>query len=448
MLDALIGAPVIVKVLCSLAIIIVINGLCKRLLVSVTIGVLALGLWCGHPLWSLERISIADIAWKRFSGLNNILLLVIVFQVIWLSTQMSATEITKDLVVAVRSRISRRASMAALPALIGWLPMPGGALFSAPLLDRCDPNGHVQPLLKTHTNYWFRHVWEYWWPLYPGVLLAMEITGLDVWQFVLLQLPLSLFSAVAGYLFFLRRIPPEPDEEQAIHANGPRTPFLPLIAPIIIVVGCYTVIKAGHAVLSHYYTETADLNKYLPMIVGITLAMCFVQKKRPLSWASWRAILFNRKVTTLILVVAAVRIYGALIDGNMPDGTRLVDLMNAEMAGWHVPAVGVIMLIPFVCGLTSGLAVGFVGASFPIVISVLGNNPPMGVLLSATILAYTFGYMGMILSPVHICLIVTNEHFKTRLTRSLAGLLRPAAVVLAGAGILYLLIRFLWHVHA
>jgi len=36
----------------------------------------------------------------------------------------------------------------------------------------------------------------------------------------------------------------------------------------------------------------------------------------------------------------------------------------------------------------------------------------------------------MMLSPVHVCLIVTNEHFKTRLARSLWGLLPPAAAML------------------
>ena len=52
-------------------------------------------------------------------------------------------------------------------------------------------------------------------------------------------------------------------------------------------------------------------------------------------------------------------------------------------------------------------------------------------MLAATALAFGFGYMGMMLSPVHVCLIVTNEHFQTRLPHSLRGLLAPA-----GAGAL------------
>ena len=50
---------------------------------------------------------------------------------------------------------------------------------------------------------------------------------------------------------------------------------------------------------------------------------------------------------------------------------------------------------------------------------------------AATTLAFGFGYMGMMLSPVHVCLIVTNQHFRTQLLHSMRGLLLPAAAVLA-----------------
>ena len=85
-----------------------------------------------------------------------------------------------------------------------------------------------------------------------------------------------------------------------------------------------------------------------------------------------------------------------------------------------------------------------VGAGFPIVISLLGENPELSSLLSTTALAYGFGYMGMILSPVHVCLIVTNEHFKTGLTDSLIRLLKPALVVFTGTLLIYFIVRWIF----
>ena len=91
----------------------------------------------------------------------------------------------------------------------------------------------------------------------------------------------------------------------------------------------------------------------------------------------------------------------------------------------------IIMLLPFIAGITTGVCIGFVGASFPVVVGLLGPDPSPAHLMAATSLAFGFGYMGMMLSPVHVCLIVTNQHFRTQLLHSLRGLLLPAAAVLA-----------------
>jgi hypothetical protein len=106
--------------------------------------------------------------------------------------------------------------------------------------------------------------------------------------------------------------------------------------------------------------------------------------------------------------------------------------------------LAIVMLLPFVVGLTTGVCVGFVGASFPVVFSLLGPEAATGERLATLVLAYGFGYMGMMLSPVHVCLIVTNEHFRTRLVHSLRGLLAPAAAVLAGVLAYAAALGWLW----
>jgi len=122
---------------------------------------------------------------------------------------------------------------------------------------------------------------------------------------------------------------------------------------------------------------------------------------------------------------------GALIEAPLPGGGSMVDAMRGDMDRWGIPVLGMIMLLPLVAGLTTGICIGFVGASFPIVVSLMTPGAPAAELLAAVTLAFGFGYMGMMLSPVHLCLIVTNEHFRVGLLSSLRGLARPAAVVLA-----------------
>ena len=353
-------------------------------------------------------------------------------QVIGLSNQMSSTGTMKKLVTAVRSRVSQRTSMALLPAVIGLLPMPGGAIFSAPLVDDCDPSKNVYSLLKTKINYWFRHIWEYWWPLYPGVLLAIDITGLPIITFILLQLPMSLLAIASGYIFLLRKVK-NVDKKQNKKLKTPIKHLIILISPIIIIIGCYTIIKV-------FFSNISGINKYLPMIIGICCAQIALQIQHPLNFSKWKKIIFSKKTISIALIVILVRIYGAFIEARLPDGLLLMTHVRKELISIGIPLFFIIMLLPFISGFTTGLSVGFVGASFPIVMNLIGNTPALKEILATTVLAYTAGYMGLMLSPVHVCLIVTNEYFKTSLTGSIIRLLKPALVVLACAILIYLLI--------
>ena len=425
-MDALLDVPVILKVLGSLGLMLVVNSFCRHLIVSIGAGTLALAFWSGHSVSSA-----ADIAWDRLASNANLGLLLVIFLVIWLSLQMSESGVMRDLVLAVRGRISPRASIAVLPAIIGWLPMPGGAIFSAPLVADCDADNSLSPLLKTRINYWFRHVWEYWWPLYPGVLLAIEITGLQVWQFMVVQLPLSVMSICVGAWFLLRKVP---RSRGRVGERDTSRPMLPLVAPILVAVVVYALLRI-------FLPAVGELNRYFPMSCGVVLGMLILQLYRPLDGYRWRAILLSDRTLKLALLVAIVRIYGAFVEARLPGGSLLVEVMRQELQGWGVPVLLCVMILPFLSGMVSGLVIGFVGASFPIVFSLLAQDAPLHLVLSTTTLAYGFGYMGMILSPVHICLIVTNEHFKTRILHSIAALVRPAVAVLAGALAYFALLR-------
>ncbi len=54
-----------------------------------------------------------------------------------------------------------------------------GALFSAPLVENVIGEDKISAERKAMINHWFRHLWEYWWPLYPGFVLAVELLGAD-----------------------------------------------------------------------------------------------------------------------------------------------------------------------------------------------------------------------------------------------------------------------------
>jgi integral membrane protein (TIGR00529 family) len=414
----LLSTPAVVKVLGTLALILIINGIARNLLAAIAAGALLLGLWSGQPL-----TEIGSIAWVRFSSLDNLALMVVICQIIWLSSLMAKTGVMQDMVRSVRERVPHRMSFAALPAVIGLLPMPGGAMFSAPMVDSADSSGQLPSLLKTQTNYWFRHVWEYWWPLYPGVILTLDMTRLEIWQLIPAQLPVSALAIAGGYLFLLRRIPRNGQSEPGAGEGG--RSFFALVSPIITVILTYAAILI-------LFPAVKNLSRYIPIMAGLFLSLIVLQIQRRPGWSSWREVLLSRRTLYMTILVAVIRIYGAMIEARLPGGMLLVEQMRGELAAIGLPEQLFILLIPMIAGLAVGINVGTIGASLPVVMSLLGSSPPMTGLLSTTVLAYAAGFMGQMLSPVHVCLVVTNQYFKTSLLRSLVGLILPVVFVLLG----------------
>lgn len=424
--------PVIVKILVSLLVILLVMRFTKLLVPAIAAGTLVLGFWAGHSVSSF-----LSIAGDSFFALDNFMLIAVIFLVIWFSLQLSKTGIMTDLVGAVGSVFSKRAGLAVLPAVIGLLPMPGGALFSAPLVDDFDKDKEVDPLLKTKINFWFRHIWEYWWPLYPGVMAAIYYTGLSMAAFILPMMFMTFVSVGTGYLFFLRKVKKELKKgETKSEKKGMKTFFKPLI-PIFVLISTYIIVSILFPVLQTW-------SKYLPMCIAIITAMLVQQILRPLVFKKWITILLSRKALMMALLIAVIRIYGEVVKADIPGGYGLIDQVRLEMASVGIPVFLLIILLPFISALSSGIAVAFVGASMPIVMQLIGADASFGLVLSTAILAYGSGYTGLLLSPVHVCLIVTNDHFKTSLVASIREMLLPASFVFAGVCLLSMLIRIIF----
>lgn len=420
--------PMMVKVVASLGLILAGHRWLRSLAAGVALGTVALAAASGRGVADAVRIA-AD----RLFSADNAFLTVAIVLVIGLSSQMAAAGLMQDLVDAVRRRLGRRHAMAVLPALIGFLPMPGGALFSAPLVASCDRAGTMAPVVKARANYWFRHVWEFWWPMYPGVLLAMHLTGLEVGQFMLLGLPLTATAVAAGYVFLLRGVTPDESDAAEIAPRAGGTSPAKLLSPVLLVVAGYAAFRLAAVAARAVWPGLPDAGRYTPMIFGLVVAILDLQRWRPLPRATWRGIALSPKTLGLVVIIAAVRVYGAFIEAPLPGGASPVVLMQGEMARWGIPAVATIMLLPFVAGLTTGVAIGFVGASFPVVVSLMGVEPSTTTVMACTVLAYACGHMGQMLSPVHVCLVVTNEHFETGMVHSLRGLLGPVVSVILAA---------------
>jgi hypothetical protein len=101
-----------------------------------------------------------------------------------------------------------------------------------------------------------------------------------------------------------------------------------------------------------------------------------------------------------------------------------------------VPLAFLVIVLPFLVGGLVAITMAFVGSTFPILIALVNAFGQSGHLLDYLMLAYVSGYAGVMLSPLHLCLILSNEYFNADLPAVYRYIL-PRALALLAFGIIY-----------
>ena len=258
-----------------------------------------------------------------------------------------------DVLVQASFRLvrNRRMRVACLPALVGLLPMPGGAVVSAPMVD--STAGDLDDQQKNLINYWFRHIWEVFWPLYPGILLAASILGSPVALLCVVQMPLGLLLAVLGYVFILRAVPGGRDEAAAAgQPQGRRVRAA--IAPLVVVIAGMPSIGW---LLSMWMADAMAGQADLACALVLGLA-CVV-----LSAGSGPVIaaFAERRTWSLLALAGGVKLFGDMVTATGA-ATETAELIEG---GW-VPDWIAIVALPLFIGLVSGNTIVVVTVVFPV----------------------------------------------------------------------------------
>jgi uncharacterized protein len=427
MIEFLLNAPAYVKVGVSFAGILLTNRLGASLGVAILLFSIVLSLWSGTGIPGLV------FQVKSFGMPENFLLPVVILLLLFFTESLNKAGRMERTVVALKSWLNnKKMLLAGLPALVGLLPMPGGAIFSAPLVASIDGSGELEAEQKVAINYWFRHIWEYWWPLYPGVILAIRYSELPIATFLLIQIPFTFAAVFAGYFFMLKKVKRENFRNSENRKLEPAA-FLSALGPIAILV---FISVLGSAVLPKTGL-TSTLSSLLSMLIGLIIAIAAVFCGNTSAWIPSLGMFKKTNTWQMIILIIGILAFSATIKAPLDmAGTTIVTLMRDEFIHAGIPLIAVIMLIPFISGLGTGIAIGFVSASFPVVFALLGQNPTLAVTAATTALAFTFGFMGMMLSPIHVCFVVTCGYFKTRLFENYRYIIGPIMIVMIASLIL------------
>lgn len=363
------------------------------------LGAVSLSLFFGLRINAMVGSMAESIAYPKTLSLALIVALILV-----LSTSMELSGQMKRLLEKFRGLIADiRINLIVFPALIGLLPMPGGAVFSAPMVKELGQNTGLQGDQLSFVNYWFRHIWEYCWPLYPGVLLATILADLNIVTFVLFMSPLTLLAVLIGYRM-LKRLPQPPQPDAGTPAATRVWPFIYELLPILLVI----IPGLAMGVLFSYAFPRLSISKEIGLVLALFMSIAWVWRKNAFSGNQIWKIIGNPQNLNMMYIVASILIFKGILEDS-----HAVEAISRELILLHAPLMLIAVLLPFLVGLITGITIAFVGVTLPILIPLIHSLGETEFMLPYIMLAMVSGFSGVLLSPLHLCLILSNEYFKT-----------------------------------
>lgn len=301
-----------------------------------------------------------------------------------------------------------------MPAFLGFLPSLGGAIFSAPMVEEAARPYRLTPERKTAINYWFRHVWEFSNPILPSLLLAATLTGIPIGKMISHQFVLSFAAIAIGAVIMLHGAQFQPSGEtvsaSADTVSADKKDQLKAV-----------VLAIGPILLNVFLVTVCHFNTTLSMLL-IVLLLTVILRYKPLQWVNMLRDGLNMPIITSILAI--------LFFQGMLYATGTIDGLIVFFQESGIPAAAVVYLTAFFMGMLTGLSQGVVAIAFPLLVPLLGPN------LDAVALTLICGLTGTMLSPAHLCLIMTVEYFHA----SMFATLKPVAI----AQFILLAFAFAW----
>lgn len=307
-------------------------------------------------------------------------------------------------------RIGQRPFLALSPALLGLLPIPGGALFSAPLVEGSTERASAE--VKSAINVWFRHVLFFVYPLSPQLLIPAQVANRSVYSLLWFQVPFFLFALALGYVFLLRRVEGVLEYDGAPSGRALAPPlFVLLLAPVLD----FTLQR----VLDPSPPELATFAAIGVSLV-LALALTGTDRRQVLDGAVREMEPWN--FTVLIL---AIFLFINVVSAS-PLGDRIGTLA--------LPTVGLAVGVGFFLGVATGRI--DLGASilFPVFLASQAWSALPPLLFAVTFFALFLGYA---ITPVHPCVSISLEYFDGDLAPYLRTVTAPVVVALGVAAVAF-----------
>jgi len=360
----------ILTIICSLVVLIIMQKFTKNIILAIlgAVGTIILFRFDLNALFGAFIIPLQDLDLYKLLGT--------VFFIYLFSNALDLSGDAKRFAASSKALFDDRTSMAFMPMMIGFLPMPGGAMFTAPIVKMIgDEEGFSNDYMMV-INYWFRHVVEFFWPVYPAFYILTALVGIELAPFSISMVPVFLIATLSGWLMF----------------NGFRMPRVKKATPKELK-GLWIVF---FVVLTGIMILVFNMEGYIAL--GINISGYFLFRRTCLIKSLVAA--FKKWDVFLLLFLFFVYKY-YLTEVNLTQDIAI----ELNRIGLNIHLLTIIL--PLLIGMSTGITQSAVGITAPLLIT-LGANPAM---------MYFAAVAGVLLSPVHLCIVLTGNYYKSDLTK-------------------------------
>jgi integral membrane protein (TIGR00529 family) len=359
-------------------------------------------------IFSLETTSINDIINRIievtiFSIEENkfytetIELSILMILIYILAKTMQETKAIEKLINSLRTFFSKGGILAIIPAIYGLMPVPGGALFSAPMIDDEGSLYTLKNNQKNFLNVWFRHIWFSIFPISSAMILicSSEFSNIDIYLLIFVNLPTFFASIIVGN-FYLKKFIGHNYQRNKIK-NKDFSGLIYLLPPIF-------------PIIFYSFLQIINFPQIRSFLIGIIVSIIILYFILKIPYIIYLRTIKNSINLKLALAIFGIIIFRALFELSGASNNIAFILMKIPF-----PTIFLIFIIPIILGMLTGYNLGAVALSYPLLEPLFQST---GInIIGITSIIFIGSLVGYLISPIHLCNVLSSEYLKTDTTR-------------------------------
>ncbi|MEA3457641.1 MAG: DUF401 family protein [Candidatus Thermoplasmatota archaeon] len=396
---------------------------------SLITGSLIIGLFSlpSIGVWGIVRAIIEATIYSFEEGAlatQTLELAVLMTLIYMLAKMMQNTKAIAKLINSLRTFFSKGGTIGVVPAIYGLMPVPGGALFSAPVVKEEGDEFNINVNKKNFFNIWFRHVWFPIYPISSNVIILCSLAAIDMPSLILANFLSFVVMIDIGYVLltlFVYNGNKKVKKDDVSKSKKDYTGLVYILPPIVPLMFAI-----------FYFMFKIPLIRCF--IAGVFFSIALLLFLTKTDRRDYKKLLKKSFTWKLAVVIAGIMIFREMFEASGAN-VSIFELIK----GLPIPAVLMVVLLPVVLGLVTGYLLCAITLSYPLLEPFLQDIGLTKV--GFTSLIFMSAFVGYIISPIHLCNVLSSKYLKTDTTR-MYHIFIPSALLLLAFHILIIYILF------